>query len=139
MERERELSVCERTKFLFMKKIKLQIKRVYEEPSPPDGTRVLVDRIWPRGLSKEKAHLDHWYKEVAPSTELRKWFAHKEERFQKFKEKYREELAANDSEELQDLIKLITSGPVTLLFAAKDEADNNAVVLRDFLSRRVKG
>jgi uncharacterized protein YeaO (DUF488 family) len=100
-------------KSLFMKKIKLQIRRVYEEPSPQDGTRVLVDRIWPRGLTKDKAHLDYWYKDVAPSAELRKWFAHKEERFQKFKEMYRDELAANDSEELQDLIRLVSAGPVT--------------------------
>jgi len=121
-----------------MKSAHLHIKRVYEEPATSDGTRVLVDRLWPRGLSKEKAHLDHWYKEVAPSPALRKWFGHEEERFKEFEERYLAELKENKSEELERLAGTTSSGKVTLLYGAKDEKVNHAVVLQKYLSGQAK-
>ena len=108
------------------------IKRAYEPPSATDGTRILVDRLWPRGLSKAKAALDGWNKEVAPSPGLRKWFGHKPERFAEFRKRYRAELAHNGAvKELRAL-----KGKVTLVHGARDPAINHAVVLAKVLKSR---
>jgi len=112
----------------------LQIKRVYDPPSSRDGTRVLVDRLWPRALSKDRARVDLWLKELAPSTELRRWFGHDPERFAEFRDRYRRELA-EQAEALAALRGLVRKGAVTLLFAAHDVEHNNAVVLREVLAR----
>lgn len=111
----------------------VRIKRIYEDPDDAlDGYRILVDRIWPRGVSKERARLDLWLKEVAPTTELRTWFHHEEPKWPEFQKRYRAELAENPAvEELRALIA--THDPVTLLYSAHDEAENQAVVLLDFL------
>lgn len=110
----------------------IRIKRVYAEPAADDGLRLLVDRLWPRGLSKEKARLDDWLKELAPSDELRKWFGHDPARWEEFRERYRQELAGRP-EALARLRALAARETVTLLFAAHDEAHNNAVVLKELL------
>ena len=112
----------------------LKIKRAYAEPEKSDGVRILVDRLWPRGLSKERAHVDLWLKEVAPSTDLRKWFAHDPERWPEFQSRYLEELKSH-SAELALLREKSVHGVVTLLFAARDEEHNEAVVLKDLLER----
>jgi uncharacterized protein YeaO (DUF488 family) len=112
----------------------LAIKRVYDEPEPGDGTRVLVDRLWPRGLSKERAHVDLWLKEIAPSSELRTWFGHEPEKFAEFRRRYEAELTSETGQaalaKLRDLAK---QRQVTLVFAAQDAEHANAVVLRDLL------
>lgn len=113
--------------------MKLAIKRVYEPPAAGDGHRILVDRLWPRGLSKEKAHVDLWLREVAPSTTLRRWFGHDPEKWDEFQRRYREELAANE-EAVASLKEAIGKGPATLLYGAHDEQHNQAVVLRDLLA-----
>lgn len=111
----------------------IQTKRVYEKPSKEDGFRVLVDRLWPRGLTKEKAHVDLWMKEIAPSDELRKWFHHEERNWSEFVKKYKTELAKK-KELLNELKKLGNEhGTVTLLFGSKDEKQNQAVVLASLL------
>ena len=110
----------------------IQIKRVYDDKSKDDGYRVFVDRLWPRGVSKEDAHFDEWMKELAPSTELRKWFDHKPERFEEFRKRYKKELQEQE-EALDKLRELAKSKKITLLFAAKDTEINNAVVIRDVL------
>ena len=110
----------------------IQIKRVYDDKSDDDGYRVFVDRLWPRGVSKEDAHFNEWMKELAPSTELRKWFDHKPERFDEFSKRYRKELKEQD-EKLDELRDIAKTKKVTLLFAAKDIEINNAVVIRDVL------
>jgi len=112
----------------------VQIKRVHEPPAPDDGHRVLVDRLWPRGVSKCRARLDCWMKDIAPSNTLRQWFSHRRERWEEFRRAYWEELDAQ-RERLADLQKLAEQDKVTLLFAAKDEAHNNAVVLQQWLRR----
>ncbi len=114
--------------------MKLSLKRVYEQPTPEDGTRVLVDRLWPRGLTKEKAHVDLWLKEIAPSTELRKWFGHDPSRWAEFKRRYRAELGKNQ-EQVAQLRAEMKKGPVTLVYGARDEQHNEAVVLLDYLTR----
>jgi uncharacterized protein YeaO (DUF488 family) len=114
----------------------IEIKRVYEAPSDDDGARVLVDRLWPRGLSKDKAHVDLWLKDAAPSNELRRWFGHDPERWPEFRERYQAELAA-DGAALDEIRRLEAErGRVTLCYAAHDEAHNNAVVLRELLSAK---
>ena len=110
----------------------VRLKRAYEQPSPEDGTRVLVDRLWPRGVSKAEAAIDHWAKEIAPSPELRKWFGHDPGRWQEFRRRYRREIDGH-SEELGRLRDLVRRGTVTLVFAARDEEHNDAVVLREVL------
>jgi len=111
----------------------LRIKRAYEAPAASDGVRVLVDRLWPRGLARDAARIDHWLKDVAPSSDLRKWFGHDPERWPEFRKRYRVELQANAGAvaELRALAK--GAKTLTLVFAAKDEAHNNAVVLKDLL------
>ena len=111
------------------------IKRVYDKPDKADGARILVDRLWPRGLKKKEAKIYYWMKEAAPSNNLRKWFAHKEERWREFKIRYLEELKEKD-----DLLKQLTDlgkdRTVTLLYAAKDEKKNNAQVLLEVLNKK---
>lgn len=110
----------------------LQIKRIYDEPAEADGFRVLVDRLWPRGVSKEKAKLDLWLKEVGPSDELRKWFGHDPAKYEEFKSRYEKELEQNQAfSELKESIK--DNKTVTLLYSAHDEQHNQAVALKDLL------
>ena len=112
--------------------MEVRIKRIYETPSRRDGRRVLIDRLWPRGVKKADAKIDQWMKEVAPSDQLRKWFGHDPERWQEFRRRYTAELATK-SELLDELRKLAGTGPLTLAYSARDEAHNQAVVLRDTL------
>lgn len=114
---------------------RVRLERAYTPPSARDGTRVLVDRLWPRGLEKEKAKVDLWAKDLAPSTELRRWFGHDPAKWPEFQRRYRDELAAR-GEELDALHHLARKGTVTLVYAARDETHNNAVVLRDVLLER---
>jgi uncharacterized protein YeaO (DUF488 family) len=112
----------------------VRVRRVYEEPSPQDGTRVLVDRIWPRGLAKGEADLGEWCKEIAPSTPLRKWYGHDPERFEEFSRRYRAELEEPErAEALQHLRELAKDQPLTLLTATKHPDISEAVVLADIL------
>ncbi|MFC9353587.1 DUF488 domain-containing protein [Arthrobacter sp. NPDC057013] len=114
------------------------IKRIYEEPVDDDGCRVLVDRLWPRGVSKERARLDLWLKEIAPSPPLRKEFAHMQERFEDFRAQYEEELAGNAAvDQLRELAA--QQGKVTLLYAARDPEVNHARVLLEFLAAVAPG
>lgn len=115
-----------------------KVKRIYDEYSEDDGIRILVDRLWPRGISKETAKLDYWFKNVAPSTELRKWFHHEPEKFQEFTLKYRNELNEHNPIEIQQLIELGKEHVVTLLYSAKDEEHNQAFVLIDYLQEKLK-
>ena len=112
----------------------ITIKRIYQEPSETDGFRVLVDRIWPRGMTKERAKLDLWMKEIAPTTELRKWFGHDLERWSGFVEKYLQELQTK-SELLDFLAEKGCQGNLTLLFAGRDIEHNEAVVLHRLLTQ----
>lgn len=112
----------------------VRIKRVYEAPLPEDGTRILIDRLWPRGLTKEKARIDHWLKDIAPSGELRTWFGHDPAKWPEFQRRYEAELAANEAV-VSELRKELERGPATLVFSAKDEAHNDAVVLKAYLER----
>jgi uncharacterized protein YeaO (DUF488 family) len=114
------------------KSSRVQIKRVYEPASPADGARVLVDRIWPRGLSKEHADVKLWLKDIAPSTDLRKWFGHDPERWTEFRTRYWAELA-NSDEAMTQLVDVIKHGHTTLVYAAHDELHNNAVALLEYL------
>lgn len=116
--------------------MKLRIKRIYEKPSSQDGTRVLVDRVWPRGMRKEKARIDLWLKDVAPSTELREWFGHDPGKWEEFREQYFRELDANP-EAVDRLITEVGDGTVTLVFSAKDENHNNAVALKTYLENYI--
>jgi uncharacterized protein YeaO (DUF488 family) len=109
----------------------LRLKRAYEPAEPGDGRRVLVDRIWPRGVSKDEAHIDLWLKEVAPSTALRKWFGHQPERWTEFQKRYWEELKSNPA--ALELRRIMAEGPVTLVYGAKDKARNQAVALAEYL------
>jgi len=113
----------------------VSLKRAYEPPEKSDGTRILVDRLWPRGVSKEEAALDQWIKEIAPSAELRTWFGHDPERWDEFRRRYRAELARH-SETLKDLRRRARQGRITLVYSAKDEIHNDAVVLRNVILGR---
>ena len=112
----------------------IQIKRVYETPSKADGIRVLVDRLWPRGLTKERAAIDQWLKELAPSTELRKWFAHDPAKWKEFQTRYKSELAER-RDLLTDLKHRSRKGTVTLLYASRDEEHNEAAALKSLIGR----
>ena len=115
------------------------VERVYKAPDPSDGRRILVDRLWPRGLKKESAQIDDWLKELAPSDALRRWFDHRPERWVEFQAKYRAELASPAvSESLKRLRALGRKGAVTLLYAARDEIENNAQVLKRVLTKSAK-
>jgi len=111
----------------------VRIKRAYEPVDPVDGYRVLVDRLWPRGVSKGDARLDEWAKELAPSPELRRWFGHDPDRFEEFRRRYRDELTAR-GQELDELRRRARRGPVTLVYGAHDTEHNGAVVLADLLA-----
>ena len=117
----------------------LKVKRIYEAPAPSDGCRVLVDRVWPRGVSKQRAAIALWLKEIAPSAGLRKWFGHEPERWPQFQKRYRQELRdkTNLARQIRQLEK--ENGAVTLLFSARDEERNQAVALRDFLTQPKRG
>jgi uncharacterized protein YeaO (DUF488 family) len=113
----------------------IKLRRVYEKPSPADGTRILVERLWPRGLTKAHAAVDLWMKDVAPSTELRQWFGHDPARWKEFQTRYRKELRAN-----KDAVKLLRQkcreGTVTFVYGARDQEHNAALVLQKFLERQ---
>ena len=111
----------------------IEIKRAYEPPSPQDGKRILVDRLWPRGVRKDAAALDLWSKDIAPTTALRKWFDHRPDRFAEFKQRYREELKSNPA--VSEVLKQIGRSKATLIYAAHDTEVNHAVVLADFLRK----
>ena len=117
----------------------LKLERIYTKPADLGGYRVLVDRLWPRGISKVNAHLDRWAKEIGPSTDLRKWFNHDPEKFPEFEARYRQELAANDA--MPDFLDLIATQLATqdviLLYGAKDETHNQAVILKAYLQAQL--
>ena len=117
----------------------ISIKRIYEEPAPEDGYRVLVDKIWPRGVSKEKAKLDYWAKEITPSTELRVFFGHNPDKFGVFSDKYILELETNEAS--ADFIRLLKNkmkeGNITLLYSARDINANQAVVLKEWVNTKL--
>jgi uncharacterized protein YeaO (DUF488 family) len=114
--------------------MKVKIKRVYEAPSEEDGKRILVDRLWPRGLTKEKASVDLWLKDIAPTATLRKWFSHDPDKYEEFKRRYLDELK-NNKEQVSALKDEIKKGPITLVYGAKDEKHNEAFVLKDMLKK----
>ncbi len=116
----------------------IRIQRVYNVDRPTVGKRILVDRVWPRGLTKESLHLDAWMRELGPSDELRTWFGHDPARWEEFQRRYRAELARPDQQaRLGELEKMALEGPVTLLYGARDEAHNQAVVLKEVLEERL--
>lgn len=114
----------------------IRIKRAYDPPKRGDGRRLLVERLWPRGMKKEALALDAWVKDVAPSAELREWFGHRVERWDEFRRRYREELSANP-ESWQPILQAAARGSVTLLYSAHDTDHNGALVLRDYLTERL--
>jgi uncharacterized protein YeaO (DUF488 family) len=115
----------------------IRVKRVYEQPSDKDGLRILVDRLWPRGLRKSEARLDLWIKEIAPENRLRKWFSHDPEKWEEFRNCYLKELEQKE-EYVQELLRKARENNLTLLYAAKDETFNNATVLKEYLESRLK-
>jgi uncharacterized protein YeaO (DUF488 family) len=116
----------------------MRVKRVYDSPDAQDGSRVLVDHLWPRGVRKDEAKLTLWLKEIAPSDDLRRWFGHDPARFAEFSRRYRAELDAN-KDSVSRLKELVNEGPVTLLYPAHDEEHNNARVLASYLESRARG
>lgn len=114
----------------------IHLKRAYDEPEESDGYRVLVDRIWPRGVSKEQLQLDAWMKEVAPSDDLRKWFDHDPEKFEEFRERYQAELR-DQQDKVERLKKLADEQDITLVYGAKDRKHNQAIVLKDYLEKNM--
>ena len=119
--------------------MRIEIKRIYEPAAEGDGRRVLVDRLWPRGVSKQSARLDEWLKDAAPSPELRTWFGHREENFERFSELYRVELGADPEKKaaVKHLLEVAKEGKLTLLYAARDGTANHAAVLREVLEERI--
>ncbi|WP_248927220.1 DUF488 domain-containing protein [Paenibacillus hamazuiensis] len=115
-----------------------KVKRIYAPPSPQDGVRILVDRLWPRGISKDQASIDEWMKEIAPSPDLRKWFGHRPERFAEFAKLYERELEEDPSHIplVRRLLETAADRPVTLIYSAKDPIHNHAVVLQKWLNRQ---
>ncbi len=114
----------------------VSVKRAYALPDPHDGYRVLVDRLWPRAVSKLDACIDEWWKECAPSTALRKWFSHDSTKWVRFKQRYTDELEAN-REEVARSVNSAGHGPITLVYGAKDEQHNHAIVLKEFIETRI--
>ena len=114
---------------------KIKLKRAYDSPASTDGTRILIDRLWPRGLTKKAAAIDQWVKEIAPSTALRKWFDHDPARWREFRRRYSSEVHEH-ARELRDLRAQARQGPITLVYSARDESHNDAVVLRNILLGR---
>jgi len=117
--------------------MKINLKRVYDNPLPEDGYRILVDRIWPRGISKETAQIDEWLKDIAPSNELRKWFNHDPHKWNEFKKRYFAELKDN-KEQLEDIYSVAKKHHVTLVYSAKNKDFNNAVALKEYIEKRMK-
>lgn len=117
---------------------RIWIKRAYEAPAPQDGQRILVDRVWPRGVKKEALKLDGWMRDLAPSTELRKWFGHDPDRWDGFRERYAKELDARP-EAVESLRARLREGRVTLIYAAKDERFNNAAALKSYMEEDAAG
>lgn len=116
----------------------LKTKRVYTEPSKDDGYRILTERLWPRGVSKERAALDQWMKSIAPSHELRKWFSHDPDKWEEFKQRYRKELFGSDA--VNEMLEIINEHEtVTMIYASKDEKYNSTVLLREFLEDLLDG
>ena len=117
----------------------VRLQRAYDEPAPGDGYRVLVDRVWPRGRTKERLRLDDWARDLGPSTELRRWFGHDPARWAEFQARYRTELAEPDrAQALDALAERAIRGPVTLVFGARDTDHNQAVVIADEIERRIR-
>lgn len=116
--------------------MQIDVKRVYEPPSPQDGRRILVDRLWPRGLSKAGARIDYWAKETSPSNELRKWYKHDPAKWEEFKRRYFAELNAIP-DAVQSLLESVQNGRVTFLYSSKERDLNNAVALREYVESRV--
>jgi uncharacterized protein YeaO (DUF488 family) len=114
--------------------VDVRLKRAYEDVAPDDGYRVLIDRIWPRGVSREEAHLDEWARELAPSSDLRRWFGHEPARFEEFRRRYGDELAAR-ADKLRELRRRAREGTLTLVYGARDTEHNDAVVLAEILRR----
>ena len=110
----------------------LKIKRIYDKPLKTDGIRIFVDRLWARGVSKENAHLDYWFKDIAPSTNLRKWFNHEPEKFKEFSECYKEELKCKP-ETIEKILNFLKNNNVTLIYAAKNPTINHAIVLKNYI------
>jgi len=116
----------------------IAVKRAYDPPEAKDGRRILVDRVWPRGVTKDELRLDGWYRDLAPSTELRKWFGHDPERWPEFQKRYATELRrAGMRERLSELAAMAKRSKVTLLFGARDEEHNQAIALRDYLKKLI--
>jgi uncharacterized protein YeaO (DUF488 family) len=113
---------------------RFRTKRIYERPDPSDGTRILVDRLWPRGVTKGRAMVHLWMKEIAPSPALRTWFGHAPDRWLEFRKQYGDELTANEAG-VRQLAALAAAGPVTLLYAARDDGHNHALVLADYMRK----
>lgn len=113
----------------------INIKRVYDPVSPQDGRRILVDRLWPRGIKKEKAGIDEWLKDIAPSNELRKWFSHDPSKWQEFRDRYKKDLK-NKQGLIEKIMTEIKKGPVTILYSAKDVEHNNARVLKEVIEEQ---
>jgi len=116
----------------------IQVKRIYEAPSPGDGSRILVDRLWPRGISKESAQIAYWAKDVAPSSELRKWYGHDPTKWEEFRARYFEELETNPTG-VSELLSHVGDGPVTFLFSSKEMLRNNAHALQEYVSKVLDG
>ena len=110
----------------------IKLKRAYDTPAPEDGMRILVDRLWPRGLSKQRAAIDQWMKDISPSTELRKWFGHDPARWDEFRRRYAKEVHQH-AELLDQLRSLAREGPITLVYSARDEKHNDAIELRELI------
>ncbi len=117
--------------------MQVQIKRVYEPFSPQDGQRILVDRLWPRGISKERAGIVFWAKQLAPSTELRQWYKHDPAKWEEFKSRYFRELEANPSQ-LEELLEFVRKGPVTFLYSSTETRINNAAALKEYVEARLR-
>ena len=119
------------------KQITIRIKRVYEKPDEADGRRILVDRLWPRGLSKDRAKVDVWLKEIAPSTELRRWYGHDPNKWTEFKRRYAAELDAKPGI-VEELLREVRTGVVTFLYSSREKQLNNAVALKEYLETQFR-
>lgn len=115
--------------------MKIRIKRVYENPDPGDGTRILVDRLWPRGLSREAAKIDHWARSISPSNELRKWYRHDPDRWEEFRKRYAAELDGNAAD-VETLLEMLAKGAATFLYSSKEQRLNNARALMLYMEQR---
>ena len=117
--------------------VEIALKRAYEAPAESDGLRLLVERLWPRGVKREAARIDRWFKDIAPSPELRRWYDHDVELWPEFRRRYLEELEAADPDTLSELVDLCAGQTVTFIFAARDTEHNSAVVLRERVLRLI--